>query len=339
MGKCLSCCEDHHGNNATHNGHAVPPASHTPLPPSIATVSLQQKYRASAHTDPPNPIGGGQAATRALARDPFHTSETKTPMPAAAPAPAAAAASDKKTFGPYAKLPPIRKHSSGSEGKRMSAVPRSSGGGEFSEQKIHLLFDHYRDSEEEDAILAEGIERFCQDLNVKPEEFRVLVLAWKFDAQQMCYFSRSELVDGCKKLHVDSIRGIQARFPDLLHEVQAKQTFKDLYRWTYKFGLESGQRTLPTEVAIVLWKLVFHQNEPPILDRWLDFLSSHPSIRGIPKDTWDMFLNLTEAVGDDLSSYDDTEAWPSLFDDFVEYENDRQNQNVTNKDIKICEEF
>ena len=42
-----------------------------------------------------------------------------------------------------------------------------------------------------------------------------------------------------------------------------------------------------------------------------------------------MFLNLIEAVGDgDLSSYDDSEAWPSLFDDFIEHENDKANQNV-----------
>ena len=41
-----------------------------------------------------------------------------------------------------------------------------------------------------------------------------------------------------------------------------------------------------------------------------------------------MFLNLIEAVGDgDLSSYDDSEAWPSLFDDFIEHENDRANRN------------
>ena len=42
-----------------------------------------------------------------------------------------------------------------------------------------------------------------------------------------------------------------------------------------------------------------------------------------------MFLNLIEAIGDgDLSSYDDSEAWPSLFDDFIEHENDKANQNV-----------
>ena len=40
-----------------------------------------------------------------------------------------------------------------------------------------------------------------------------------------------------------------------------------------------------------------------------------------------MFLNFVQTVGSDLSQYDDTEAWPSLFDDFVEFENDQLNQN------------
>ena len=40
-----------------------------------------------------------------------------------------------------------------------------------------------------------------------------------------------------------------------------------------------------------------------------------------------MFLNFVLTVGSDLTQYDDTEAWPSLFDDFVEFENDQLNQN------------
>ena len=202
-------------------------------------------------------------------------------------------------------------------------------GGGDTEHRIHALFDEYRDSES-DEIQVDGIERFCEDLMVKPEDFRILVLAWKFDAEQMCLFSRSEFVEGCKKLKVDSIAGLRACLPELVKQVHSsKEDFKQLYRWTYKFGLESGQRTLPTEVASVLWKLVFWQREPPLLQRWLDFLAAHP-IRGIPRDTWDMLLVLLTDLKDDLTAYDDTEAWPSLFDDFVEYENDRHNQNIPN---------
>ncbi len=68
--------------------------------------------------------------------------------------------------------------------------------------------------------------------------------------------------------------------------------------------------------------------EPPILKRWLDFLQKHAGqVRGITRDTWNMFLNFSDVVGNDLSVYDEDEAWPSLFDDFVEYENDQANQN------------
>lgn len=192
------------------------------------------------------------------------------------------------------------------------------------------MFEHYKDIHE-DAVLAEGIDRLCRDLGLKPEDFKILVLAWKFRADQMCRFSREEFVNGMKELKVDSIAGIQGRLPDLANEtIQDRTKFKDLYRFAFKFGLDAdmGQRILPLDMAISLWKVVFSQREPEILPRWIRFLEKHPTLAGIPRDTWNMFLHFVDTVGNDLSAYDDTEAWPSLFDDFVEYENDRLNENV-----------
>lgn len=202
-----------------------------------------------------------------------------------------------------------------------------------SEAKLNALFDFYKDTCE-DTILAEGIEQLCNDLQVSPDEFRVLILAWKLNAEQMCRFTRTEFVQGCKSMHVDTIKGIQQRLPEIVIDVEHDaELFKDLYRFTFRFGLDvvSGQRILPIDMAISLWRLVFYVREPPILSRWLNFLEHHRQFRGIPRDTWNMFLNFSESVGDDLSSYDDTEAWPSLFDDFVEFENDQMNQNISNK--------
>ncbi|GLH02963.1 DCN1-like protein, partial [Gryllus bimaculatus] len=199
-----------------------------------------------------------------------------------------------------------------------------------SEAKICALFEAYRDSAE-DAMLADGIERLCADLGLSPDEFKVLVLAWRLDAARMCRFSREEFVGGLRALRVDSIRSLQSRLPELAAETaRDPDLFKDLYRFTFRFGLDAdaGQRALPADMAACLWRLVFSVREPPILGRWLRFLEGHPHVRGIPRDTWNMFLNFAEAVGDDLSSYDDTEAWPSLFDDFVEFENDKANQNI-----------
>ncbi|CAK1547189.1 unnamed protein product [Leptosia nina] len=206
-----------------------------------------------------------------------------------------------------------------------------------SESKINQLFDHYKDSLE-DAILAEGIENLCNDLQLDPDNFKVLVLAWKLNASQMCRFTRAEFIQGLKNMKTDSIKGIQQKLSEIANTLDSdSEQFKDLYRFTFKFGLDvtSGQRILPSDIAIVLWRLVFTNNEPPILDKWLAYLEKNPHIRGVPKDTWNMFLNFCEFVGEDLSSYDDTEAWPSLFDDFVEFENDQMNQNISKNNVII----
>ncbi|XP_019880864.2 DCN1-like protein 3 [Aethina tumida] len=207
-----------------------------------------------------------------------------------------------------------------------------------SDSRLNALFETYKD-ECEDTILAEGIEQLCKDLQVSPDDFKVLVLAWKLNAEQMCRFTRVEFVNGLRSMRADSIKSIQTRLPEVVADVeQNDEQFKDLYRFTFRFGLDTaaGQRILPTDMATVLWRLVFTVREPPILGRWLRFLDTHQSIRGIPRDTWNMFLNFAEAVGDDLSCYDDNEAWPSLFDDFVEYENDQANQNISKE--KECDD-
>ncbi|CAL8305128.1 unnamed protein product [Lota lota] len=192
--------------------------------------------------------------------------------------------------------------------------------------RIEQLFCCYKD-QQDDAILEEGMERFCNDLGLDPAEFRVLVIAWKFQAATMCKFTRKEFVEGCKAIQADSLEGICSRFPCMLLEARGEESFKDLYRFTFQFGLdaEEGQRSLQRDIAIALWRLVFTQDTPTILEPWLDFLAENPSgVRGISRDTWNMFLNFTQAIGPDLSNYSEDEAWPSLFDTFVEWEMERR---------------
>lgn len=170
-------------------------------------------------------------------------------------------------------------------------------------------------------ISAEGIEQLCDDLELNPEDFRVLVLAYSLGAQVMCRFTEEEFVKGCDRHGITSLESMKQAIPKLLNTVKGS-LFTEFYHWTYKFALdfESGQRTLPMDMALSLWKLVFSQNYPPILDKWLNYLSANTTVKGISKDTWDMFLIFVNQIGDDLESYDDSEAWPSLLDDFVEFE-------------------
>lgn len=197
---------------------------------------------------------------------------------------------------------------------------------QVSDNTLNALFESYKDTHE-DAILSEGIERLCADLGYRPDDFAILVLAWRLNASQMCRFTKSEFIEGLQSLRADSITGCRQRLEEIVDALQSdSEMFKKLYRFTFMFGLEPGYRILCLDMAIILWRLVFTVHTPKILEQWLQFLEQHPNIRGVPKDTWNMFLNFAETC--DITAYDDTEAWPSLFDDFVEYETDRCNQNV-----------
>jgi DCN1-like protein 1/2 len=48
--------------------------------------------------------------------------------------------------------------------------------------------------------MAEGVGRFCEDLNLDPISVKVLLIAWKFKAATQCEFSRKEFTDGMTEI-------------------------------------------------------------------------------------------------------------------------------------------
>jgi len=219
------------------------------------------------------------------------------------------------------------------EKKRTLQATSSSGSDTALEAHAQVIFEHYRDLSEDDCISISGIESLCADLGLEPDDFLVLLLAWQCSAATMCRLTRTEFVTGCRLLKATTTDSILARLKELAVDVQHdKNKFRDLYRWAYGFALDTSilQRSLPLDIAIAMWRLVFSGTDtvPKILPRWLEFLEKRDDIHSVSRDTWEMFLVFVSKIGHNLDSYDESEAWPSLLDDFVEYENDRQNQNL-----------
>ena len=188
------------------------------------------------------------------------------------------------------------------------------------EEELEHFFQTYKDSVS-DQIMAGGVEKFCNDLKVEPTDFIVLAIAWKFNADQMCLFTREQFMNGCTAMNAFNIKDLKKALPNLKSQVAEKPTFKKLYYFTFQFGLELGQRVLPLEMAVPLWHCVFlgAPKKPKLLDEWLGFLQESGA-KFISKDTWNMFYHFLETVHTDFSNYDDTDAWPSLFDDFFEFQ-------------------
>lgn len=58
----------------------------------------------------------------------------------------------------------------------------------------------------------EGIERFCKDLGVEPENIAMLVIAWKMDAKRMGFFAKEEWLKGFSDLqlvHISEIMSVR----------------------------------------------------------------------------------------------------------------------------------
>jgi len=49
----------------------------------------------------------------------------------------------------------------------------------------------------------DGMEKFCKDIGVKPEDIVMLVLAWKMKAKQMGYFTQEEWLLGMTDIKYD----------------------------------------------------------------------------------------------------------------------------------------
>lgn len=107
---------------------------------------------------------------------------------------------------------------------------------EVSHQTLNKLYEVYKDPDDEDMILTDGIERLCNDLNYQPDEFAILVLAWCLDASQMCRFTKTEFIDGLHKMRADTIASIRLRLEQTIEMLRVDaEMFKQLYRFTFRY--------------------------------------------------------------------------------------------------------
>lgn len=137
--------------------------------------------------------------------------------------------------------------------------------------KIEALFNKYRDSVDEDKMLATGISRFCEDAALDPTSSTVLILAWKFKAATQCEFTRAEFVGGMSELGCDTMDKLRRKCETLDKEVQDSTSFKDFYLFTFNFAKNPGQKSLELDMAIAYWNIVL-RGRFKFLDLWCSFL-------------------------------------------------------------------
>nr|KAF6464755.1 defective in cullin neddylation 1 domain containing 5 [Rousettus aegyptiacus] len=75
-----------------------------------------------------------------------------------------------------------------------------SGEEHFSSKKCLAWFYEYAGPDE--VVGPEGMEKFCEDIGVEPENIIMLVLAWKLEAESMGFFTKEEWLKGMTSLQM-----------------------------------------------------------------------------------------------------------------------------------------
>ncbi|KAJ7410472.1 hypothetical protein WISP_108244 [Willisornis vidua] len=137
----------------------------------------------------------------------------------------------------------------------------------FSSKRCLEWFYEYAGTD--DIVGPEGMEKFCEDIGVEPENVVMLVLAWKLDAQNMGYFTLQEWLKGMTSLQCDTTEKLRNSLDYLRSLLNEPTNFKLIYRYAFDFAREKDQRSLDINTAKCMlglllgktWSLfpVFHQ--------------------------------------------------------------------------------
>ncbi|KAL0353381.1 UNVERIFIED_CONTAM: DCN1-like protein 1 [Sesamum angustifolium] len=184
--------------------------------------------------------------------------------------------------------------------------------------ECNVTFQLSLEDDSVDIILADGITRLCDDIQVDPQDIVMLVLAWHMKASTMGQFSKQELVDGFESLGVETVEQLKGKIPFMRSELEDSHKFRQIYNFAFDWSQDKGQKALPLDTALEMWKLLFAQKKWPLLDDWIQFLQEKHD-KAISQDLWSHTLEFATTVDTSLSNYDPAGAWPCVMDDFVEY--------------------
>ncbi|KAK1422428.1 hypothetical protein QVD17_25538 [Tagetes erecta] len=172
----------------------------------------------------------------------------------------------------------------------------------------------------------EGIEHLCSDLEVEHTDVRILMLAWKMQAEKQGYFTLEEWRKGLKALRADTIIKLKKALPELENEVSRPSNYVDFYSYAFRYCLtEEKQKSIDIESICELLELVLGSQFPQQVDLFIQYLKTQTDYKVINMDQWMGFYRFCHEISfPDFNNYDEELAWPLILDNFVDWVKSKQ---------------
>lgn len=186
--------------------------------------------------------------------------------------------------------------------------------------RIDNLFESYA-NKSLGLIDPDGIEALCKDVHVDHTDVRMLILAWKLKAEKQGYFSKDEWQKGLKCLGADTLPKLRKAINGLKKEVTVPECFEDFYSYAFQYCLtEEKQRSVDIETICELLNVVLRSEFPTQVNLLTEYLKIQNDYRALNIDHWRNFYRFFKEVSlIDLRSYDSSQAWPVILDNFVDW--------------------
>lgn len=157
----------------------------------------------------------------------------------------------------------------------------------------------------------EGMEQFCQDLKLEPENVVMLCIAFKMRAKNMGFFTLQEWQQGLADAEVlcDSVEKLQKKIGYFRQMLNDPAEFKKIFRFAFDFARDKDQRSMDIETAKAMLALLLGKTWP-LFSEFDEFLHLPKAPRVINKDQWNNIYEFSTLIQTDLSNYCVDGAWP-----------------------------
>ncbi|KAK6332299.1 DCN1-like protein 4 [Orbilia brochopaga] len=221
---------------------------------------------------------------------------------------------------------------------------------------VEEWFGVYASEGDSEQIDVEGIIRLLGDLDVKFESAAIYILCWKLGLEAMGSIPKKKWVDGMNKYGLKNNQQLLKSLAIWLEETKPvsppSTSFVDFFKYMFQFSKATPEtRSVAIDDALPVMSFALDpltydlKYDPdtavsikpevhpyPHRQPFLDFLATKQPVKVINKDQWESFIPFNRAVSYTLEDYNPEGAWPSLYDQYVEWRRESDSTGVGPKD-------